>query len=61
MFGYNEKTQNGVLQGVNCDVKSCSYHDSGNNCHAKTITVGCCSAHSANETNCATYELKPGL
>lgn len=61
MFGYNEKTQNGTLSGVSCDVKSCNYHDSTNGCHAQHITVGNPAAHATDETMCATYKLQPGL
>jgi len=61
MFGYNEKTQNGVLPGVTCDVKSCVYHDSANNCHAQHIAVGNPAAHSTEETKCSTYKLQAGM
>ncbi|MCL1820656.1 MAG: DUF1540 domain-containing protein [Oscillospiraceae bacterium] len=61
MFGYNETTQNGVLQGVSCDVKSCAYHDTSNCCHASNITVGNPAAHSTDETKCSTYKLQAGM
>ncbi len=46
------------IQGIKCDVKSCTYHDTENHCCAKEISVGPAQAESSGETACVTFKPK---
>jgi hypothetical protein len=61
MFGYDDETRNGYLQGVNCGVKTCSFHGKNNSCRAQQITISNEQARNKSETLCSTYNHAPGL
>jgi len=44
------------LTGVQCDVKSCAYHDGDSYCTADRIRVGPFYATAFTDTACATYK-----
>ena len=44
--------------GISCEVTTCSYYMSGNYCSADKIQVTPKNAHTADETDCATFMLK---
>ena len=46
------------IKGIDCDVKSCAYHDGEDKCHAESVCIGPCDAKCSASTACATY--KPG-
>lgn len=55
----NECRECNIINGIKCNVDSCVYHSSEDQCHAGHITVGgtrkaceCC------ETECATFKAK---
>jgi hypothetical protein len=48
-----------TLYGVACDVMTCKYYESGNQCCANSITVESPTACKKTETFCGTFAPKP--
>ena len=46
------------IDGVNCEVKNCAYHNGINECYAGCISVGPREADSSSRTACATFKPK---
>ena len=44
------------IKGIDCDVKSCAYHDGVNDCYAGKISVGPKDAKCSSGTVCATFK-----
>ena len=44
------------IKGIVCSVKNCVYHDHGDHCTAKQISVGPGYAVSSTDTLCATFK-----
>ncbi len=52
----SEKKSCDCVQNVNCCVKDCKYHASGDSCNARHISVSNEYAVEKGETFCATFE-----
>ncbi len=44
------------IKGIDCDVKSCAYHDGVKDCCASKISVGPSDAKCSSGTACATFK-----
>ena len=60
-MGFFSSNTNNVpqhIQGINCNVKNCVYHDGDNYCTANRVSVGPSYATSSSDTVCATFKEK---
>jgi len=54
-LAYEKKRAPQHIEGINCDVSSCAFHDGDNYCCAKNITIGRTYSKNETDTVCSTF------
>lgn len=52
----SKKEAKKLIKGIDCDVKSCAYHDGTSDCFAGKISIGPKDAKCSSGTACATFK-----